>query len=194
LRRSLPASVDAPGRRDNFSANQAERQSSVSQKILLISGMTGAVDHADAIAQQLGVSVEVAVSHKAGLDALRRRAYALVIVEDSFAEADPTGADLLWKHAGLAIPLQVNFALFSGSRLVRDVRAALARRAHEQSLAMRAAASTLESELRATVTGLLLQSQLALAEPALTPKLSDRLRMMNELASTLREQLDRPKA
>lgn len=156
--------------------------------------MTGAIDHADAIAQQLGVSVEVAASRKAGLDALRRREYAVMIVEDSLAEGDPTGADLLWKHAGLAIPLQVNFALFSGSRLVRDVRAALARRAHEQSLAMRAAASTLESELKATVTGLLLQSQLALAEPALTPKLTDKLKMLNELASTLREQLDRPNA
>ena len=166
----------------------------MSQKILLISGMTGAIDHADAIAQQLGVSVEVAASRKAGLDALRRREYAVMIVEDSLAEGDPTGADLLWKHAGLAIPLQVNFALFSGSRLVRDVRAALARRAHEQSLAMRAAASTLESELKATVTGLLLQSQLALAEPALTPKLTDKLKMLNELASTLREQLDRPNA
>jgi hypothetical protein len=166
----------------------------VSQRILLISGMTAAVDYADEIAQQLGVSVEVAASRKAGLDALRRREYALVIVEDSLAEGDATGADLIWKHAGLAIPLQVNFALSSGSRLVRDVRAALARRAHEQSLAMRAAATTLESELRATVTGLLLQSQLALAEPALTPKLSDKLRMINELASALRQQLDRPKA
>jgi hypothetical protein len=156
--------------------------------------MAGAVDYADALAQQLRVSVELAATRKAGLEALRRHEYALVIVEESIAEADPAGADLLWKQAGLAVPLQVNFALSSGSRLVRDVRAALARRAHEQSLALRAAASTLESELRATLTGLLLHSQLALADPALTPNLAERLKMMHELASTIRQQLERPKA
>jgi signal transduction histidine kinase len=162
--------------------------------MLLICGMAGAVDYADALAQQFGASVEVAITRKAGLDALRRREYALVIVEESIAEGDPAGADLLWKHAGLAVPLQVNFALSNGSRLARDVRAALARRAHEQSLAMRAAASTLESELRATLTGLLLHSQLALADPALTPNLAEKLKVMNELASSIRQQLERPKA
>jgi hypothetical protein len=161
----------------------------VSEKVLIISGMSGTARCADVLARETGMSVEVANTRKAGLAALRRRAFAVVIVEDSLAEADPLGADLLWKHSGLAVPLQTNFAISGEARLVRDVRAALARRAQEQALALRAATSTLEGELKSAVTGLLLQSQLALADSTVTPSLAGRLKMMNELAIALCQQL-----
>ena len=48
----------------------------------------------------------------------------------------------------------------------------------------------LESNLRDTVAGLLLQSQLALAEPSLPPQLADKLRLMADLAGSLRKKLD----
>jgi hypothetical protein len=102
-------------------------------------------------------------------------------------------AELLWKHSGLAVPLQINFALLGCARLGREVKAALARREQEQSLAMRAATSIIENELKSTVTGLLLQSELALAEPAVPPHLATKLKMMVELAGTLRRQLERPR-
>ena len=113
--------------------------------------------------------VEIASSRKLGLSALRRRDYATVIVDESIAEADPAGTDLIWKHSGLAVPLQINFALVGCARLGREVKAALARREQEQSLAMRAATSSLENDLKSTVTGLLLQSELALSEPSVPP-------------------------
>lgn len=161
--------------------------------VLMITAIAGAESCAASLAAMLGVPVEIASSRKTGLAALRRRDYATVIVDESIATADPAGADLLWKHSGLAVPLQINFALLGCARLCREVRAALGRREQEQSLAMRAATSSLENELKGTVTGLLLQSELALAEPSAPPQLTAKLKLMVELAGTLRRQLERPR-
>ena len=167
-----------------------EARPTVPQTILMVTAIAGAESCASSLAATLGVPVEIAASRKLGLAALRRRDYATVIVDDSIAEADPVGADLLWKHSGLAVPLQINFALLGCARLGREVKAALARREQEQSLAMRAAASTLENDLKSTVTGLLLHSELALSEPAVPPQLADKLRLMVELAGSLRRRLE----
>ena len=161
------------------------------QTILLVSAMTGAENCALNLSHQLGFSVDVATDRKEGVTMLRKRPYSIVIVDDSIAEGDPRGAEVLWRYTGLAIPLQINFALSGTARLARDVRAALSRREQEQALAMRAAASTIESQLKSTMTGLLLQSQLALAEPALTAPVASKLRMVIELAGNLRQQLER---
>jgi hypothetical protein len=163
----------------------------VNQTVLMITSIAGAENCAASLARQLGFAVEIASSRKAGLASLRRREYSCVIVDENIAEADPDGAELLWKHSGLAVPMQINFAIAGSARLAREVRGALARREQEQALAMRAAACSMESELKSTVTGLLLQSQLALADPQVTPQLSVKLKMMFELAGTLRERLER---
>ena len=64
----------------------------------------------------------------------------------------------------------------------------------QQVSALRAAASLLENELKSTVTGLLLQSQLALAEPQLSPKLAGKLELVAELAGNLRRRLEQAQA
>ncbi len=164
----------------------------MSQRVLIVSSIEQAEACAETLARNLGLTVEMTATRKSALLALRRREYSIVIVDDGVVEADPAGADLLWKNAGLAVPLQINFAICGSARLERETRAALARRAQEHALALRAAAGRLESELKSTVTGLLLQSQLALAEPAITPKLTEKLEMVAELAKTLRHVLERP--
>ena len=164
----------------------------MSQTVLMITAIAGAESCAATLARQLKLPVEIAHNRKTGLSALRRREYSIVIVDDSIAEADPDGAELLWKHAGLAVPLQINFAISGCARIGREVGAALQRREQEQALAMRAAASSFQSELKSTVTGLLLQSQLALDEPSVPPQLASKLKMMVELAGSLRRQLEQP--
>lgn len=159
------------------------------QSMLMITSILGAENCAAALANQLGFSVETSSNRKEGMARLRRREYTIVVVDDAIAESDPDGAELLWKHAGLAIPLQINFAISGTARLVREVRAVLARREHEQLLAMRAAAVAVESELRDTVTGLLLHSQLALNEPSLSPELLAKLKTVAELAGSLQLRL-----
>jgi hypothetical protein len=159
------------------------------QSLLMITSIPGVENCAAALAVQLAFPVEIAGSRKNGLARLRRHEYSIVVVDDAIAESDPEGAELLWKHAGLAVPVQINFAISGTARLVREVRAALARREQEQALAMRAAAVAVESELRDTVTGLILQSQLALAEPALSPQLSAKLKTVADLAGSLKHRL-----
>jgi hypothetical protein len=98
----------------------------------------------------------------------------------------------LWQQAGLAVPIQVNLGISGCNRVLREVRAALQRREREMSLAMRAAAQIMEGEMNTTLTGLLLQTQLALEEPTLTPGTVVKLRQVVELASELRDQLRTP--
>jgi signal transduction histidine kinase len=170
-----------------------EAASSV-QRVLVISALSGAENCAAAIMQQMGLDVEVVPGRREGVEALRTGVYAAVIVDDGLAEGDPRGAEVLWKMAGMAIPMQVNFALTGSARLVRDLRAALARREQEQGAAQRAALRAVESELRNTISGLLLHTQLALRDSPPTPQLEQRLRLMAELAANLKPRLDVPQA
>jgi hypothetical protein len=161
--------------------------------VLLITPMSGAENCAAMLTRQLGLPVEVAGSRRSGLSALRRQEFGIVIVDETLVEADPQGADLLWQHAGLAVPVVINFGIAGSARVVREVRNAVNRREREQGLAKTAAASEMQSELKSTITGLLLQSQLALAEPKIPPQVEAKLRNVLALASDLRERL-RPTA
>jgi signal transduction histidine kinase len=171
-----------------------KENASAVERILVVSALSGAENCAAAIMQQMGLDVEVVPGRREALEALRVGNYAAVIVEDSLAEGDPRGAEVLWKMAGLAIPMQVNFALTGSARLVRDLRAALARREQEQGAAQRAALRAVEAELRNSISGLLLHTQLALRESGPSPRLEQRLRLMAELAGNLKQRLDVPQA
>ena len=160
--------------------------------ILIVTGIEGAGNCAAVVGTQLGMEVEVAEGRKAALTALRRREFSVVVVDDTMAECDPSAAEAIWERAGLAIPLQINFALSGAPRLIREIRSALHRREREQTMARRAATAAIEIELKSTVAGLLLQSQLALAGSELPSPIAERLRMVAELAGNLRQQLSAP--
>jgi hypothetical protein len=160
--------------------------------ILMVTGIEGARNCAAVVGAQLGMEVEVAEGRKAALTALRRREFAAVAVDETIAECDPAAAEAIWEHSGLAIPLQINFALSGTARLIREIRSALHRREREQTLARRAATAAIESELKSTVAGLLLQSQLALTGAEMPPPIAERLRVVADLASNLRQQLNSP--
>ncbi len=160
--------------------------------ILMVTGIEGARNCAAVVGGQLGMEVEVAEGRKAALAALRRREFLAVLVDETMAECDPAAAEALWEHAGLAIPLQINFALSGAARLTREIRAALRRREREQMLAHRAAAAAIETELKSTVAGLLLNSQLALSGSEIPSPVADRLRVVADLAGSLRQQLSSP--
>ena len=160
--------------------------------ILMVTGIEGARNCAALIAAQLGMEVEVAEGRKAALSALRRKEYSAIVVDETIAECDPAAAEAICERAGLAIPLQINFALSGAARLIREVRAALHRREREQTLARRAATVAIETELKSTVAGLLLHSQLALSEREISAPLTEKLRVLADLAGNLRQQLTTP--
>jgi len=169
-------------------------QSSAQHSVLIVSPMADANQVALSLSSALACPVRVAAGHRAGVAELRHRDYSVVVVDDCMAEANPAATEVLWQSLGMAVPVQINFAFHGGSRLTREVKAAIARGEQQQVSALRAAASLLENELKSTVTGLLLQSQLALAEPRLPPKLAGKLELVAELAGNLRRRLERAQA
>jgi hypothetical protein len=160
--------------------------------ILIVTGIEGARNCAAVVGAQLGLEVEVAEGRKAALAALRRKEFLAVVVDETMAECDPAAAEAIWEHAGLAIPLQINFALSGAARLTREIRSALHRREREQTLARRAATAAIETELKSTVAGLLLHSQLALSGTETSTPLAEKLRVVADLAGSLRQQLSVP--
>lgn len=157
--------------------------------ILLVTGIEGAHNCADVVSKQLDMEVLIAEGRKAALAQLRQREFAAVVVDETVAACDPAAAEAIWERAGLAIPMQINFAVSGAARLVREIRAALHRREREQELARRAASAAVESELKSTVAGLLLQSQLALSGSDAGSPVAERLRMVASLAGDLRRRL-----
>jgi hypothetical protein len=158
---------------------------------LIITALEEMEASAASVAERLVLTVEIASSRAAALRLLQRRAYAVVVMDQTLAEADAEGADLVWKYAGLAIPLQISFALAGRARLEREIRAALTRRQREQQLAAMAATAELDSELKNAVTGLLLESGLALEEKDLPRPIESRLRSLAGIADRMRERLGR---
>jgi hypothetical protein len=158
-------------------------------KILIVTGMEGAENCAAALTKLLDMECVAANGRKAAIAALKRTEYAAIVMDEGLFDADQTAADALWEHAGLAIPVHVNFALSGAQRLAREIRLALNRRERERALAHEAAAAAIESELKSTVAGLLLHSQLALQDREIPAPLAEKLRLVADLAGNLRQQL-----
>jgi hypothetical protein len=157
--------------------------------ILLVTGIEGARNCADQVQQQLGMPVEVAAGRREALACLRKGEFQALVIDETLAECDPAAADRICEQAGLAIPLQINFAVSGAARLIREIRSALHRREREQAVARHAAAAVIEAELKSTVAGLLLHSQLALSGAEVPAPIADRLRVVADLAGNLRQQL-----
>jgi hypothetical protein len=157
--------------------------------ILIVSGVEGVRNCAEVVSKQLGMQVEFASGRRGAIDALRHREFAAVVLDETLAECDPAAADAIWERSGLAIPMQINFALAGAARIIREIRAALQRRQKEQAAARLAAREDMGAELKNTVSGLLLQSQLALSENGIPNHIAQKLRIVEDLAGKLRLQL-----
>lgn len=168
---------------------QPNRTESPQPVALIVTAMEGIESRAAELAGRLKLTMEIASTRAAALRLLSRRSYAMVILDHILSESDADGAELIWKSSGVAIPLQVNFALAGSARLEREIRSALARREREHQLAMSAAAAAVDDELKNAITGFLLESRLALAEQNIPPRLESRLRTLAEMADRLRQRL-----
>jgi len=157
--------------------------------ILIVSGVEGVRNCADVISKQLDMQVEFASGRRGAVDALRHKEFAAVVFDETLAECDPRAAETIWERSGVAIPMQINFALAGVARIIREIRAALQRRQREQAAARLAAREDIGAELKNTVSGLLLQSQLALTEHGLPAHVVQKLRTVEDLAGKLRLQL-----
>lgn len=131
--------------------------------------------------------LDAAANRRAGLAMLRRGEYALVLLDESIALADEDGADALYQNAGAAVVLEFNFGIVGLTRVLRQVKSALTRRAHDQQQARASVMTALQNELNASLSGLLLESQLALR--GANGEQAAKLRHVVELAGEMRERL-----
>lgn len=156
--------------------------------ILLIAPEAASIVITDALCHELNLPSVRASNRRTGLAALRRGEYSLVLLDEGLAEANPVATDILFQNAGTAPVLEINFARSGPARIVRQVRSALHRRAQDQARARAAATESLQSELRASLSGLLLESELALREagPEQVPKLRQLVRLADDLRNRLR--------
>lgn len=134
----------------------------------------------------LAIPVVQVVTVRAGLKALKERSFSLVI--HSRRTPDEGESEMLARAAGLAPVIGVDLTMTPPSILVRQVRSTLNRFATEQFHARNAAIAHLQGELRDSLTGLLLESQLALREvdPTRHPKLVSIVQSATKLCARLK--------
>jgi hypothetical protein len=157
--------------------------------LLLISSSSKAAECAAAIQQGTRQPTQVANSIACAVTKLQSGEYDAVIVDQSLLAMDFRALDTVLNHAGVAMPIHVNLALQRAERVVREVQAGLHRGAVEKKIAMRAAEGRLRGELRDEVTGILLNSELALRQPTVPAAVADKIRSMQQLAEQMRSRL-----
>lgn len=156
--------------------------------ILLIAPEPAASLLAEALRVDLDADVTLATHQRSSFHGLRREEFSLILLDENLAAAEPEATDTLYQGAGTAPVLEANFAICGTGRVLRQVRSALSRRRQNEAKARIAAAAALQNELNAALTGLLLESQLALrqAGPELLPALQQLIALASELSGQVR--------
>ncbi len=158
--------------------------------ILLVTPSGRASECAVALHEAMGEEVTVAETLARATTFLRAEDYLAVVLDQYVLETESDAAGIMFAHSGTAVTVQVNLAITGIARLVREVRAAMQRRQHEESKARQTAIGRLQSELNDTVTALLLSSELVLETPGLPAMAAEKLRSLYELVKKLRAQIE----
>lgn len=112
-----------------------------------------------------------------------------MVVDQFFVGAEPDESDQMLQHLGGAVPVYVNCAISGVERVVREVRSALSRRQREEQVVRRSAETAMWSELKESVTAMLLSCDLALARPGVPAPAAEKLRTVHDLACQIRDRL-----
>lgn len=121
---------------------------------------------------------------------LREHTYSAAIIDQFLLETEPDDSDDMIEHLGTAFPVYINFAVTGLDRLVREVRSALHRRNREEMAARRAVAEQMHSEMRETLTVMLLSCELAMSVPDVPSLAAEKIRTIDTLARELRLRLE----
>lgn len=121
---------------------------------------------------------------------LREQTHSAVIIDQFLLETEPEESDRTLEHLGTSFPVYINFAVTGMDRLVREVRSALHRRKREEASARRAVEEQMRSEMRETLTVMLLSCELAMAVPGVPVPAVEKIRAIDNLARELRVQLN----
>jgi len=121
---------------------------------------------------------------------LREQTYSAAVIDQFLLETEPEESDQVLEHLGTAFPVYVNFALTGMDRLLREVRSALHRRRREETTPRRTIAEQMHSEMRETLTVMLLSCELAMSIPNVPLLAAEKIRTIDNLARKLRLRLE----
>lgn len=121
---------------------------------------------------------------------LREHSYSAAVIDQFLLETEPEESDQMIEHLGTAFPVYINFAVSGLDRLLREVRSALHRRRREEAAARRAIAEQMHSEMRETLTAMLLSCELAMSVPDVPNPAAEKIRAIDILARELRLRLE----
>ena len=158
--------------------------------ILIITSSARGQECVEALNAATGEPVDWAQTLQQAATRLREQTYAVAVIDQFLTESEPEESDSTLEHLGTAFPVYVNFGIASMQRLVREVRLALHRRKREEISARQAVEQQLRSQMRETLTAMLLSCELALAAPEMPSPAAEKVRAINDLAHDLRVQLE----
>jgi hypothetical protein len=157
--------------------------------ILLITPLAKAQDCAKALQEAATEPVQVAASLREAVAQLQAHEFSAVVIDQLLLDAEPDDLDTILKHMGGAVPVYSNFAISGIERVSRELRSALHRRKRELLVARQEAEKTLRSELKDTITALLLSCEMALDVPNLPLFAETKMRAVDALAKEMRAKL-----
>jgi hypothetical protein len=157
--------------------------------IIIVSAAANARECALALEKQTGERSVFSSTLRECAHQLQSQEFTAIVLDQGLVDSSAGSMDMMWKRANGAIVVTVNFAISGAERVVREVQAALRRREKERAAARIAATAGLRSELTGAVTGILLSSELALAQPELPAMVVSKLRSVHELALQMKERL-----
>jgi len=158
--------------------------------ILLITSSNRGQDCALALYDATGQETQWVQTLREAATRLREQTFSAAVIDQFLLETEPEESDQLIEHLSTAFPVYVNFAVSGMERLVRDVRSALHRRKREEAAARRAVVDQLNSEMRETLTAMLLSCELAMAVPDVPGPAVEKIRAIDNLARELRLRLE----
>jgi hypothetical protein len=157
--------------------------------ILLITPSARGPQCADSLNSATGHEIHWSQNVQEAVGRLREQTYSAAVIDQFLFETEPEECDQMIEHLGTAFPVYVNFAVTGMERLLRDVRSALHRRTREESAARQVVAEQMSSEMRETLTAMLLSCELAMSVPNVPDPAVEKIRVIDNLARELRQRL-----
>jgi hypothetical protein len=158
--------------------------------ILLITPSARGQQCADSLNAATSEETHWAQNPHAASTYLRQQSYSAAVIDQFLLETEPEESDQMLEHLGTAFPVYINFGVTGMERLVREVRSALHRRKREESSARRAIEDQMRSEMRETLTAMLLSCELAMSAPNVPAYAVEKIRAIDNLARTLSQRLE----
>lgn len=158
--------------------------------ILLITPQSRGAQCADALFAATSQETRWVATLQEAATCLREKTYSAAVIDQFLLETEPEESDQMIEHLATAFPVYINFAVTGMERLVREVRSALHRRKREEAAARRAIAEQMNSDLRETLTAMLLSCELAISVPDVPGLAVEKIRAIDNLARELRLRLE----